>query len=133
MVIDPVLAERTFDDATSSSVFRIVQELLTNILKHARAMAVTITCAEDGGMLGVTVQDNGTGLIPHEETRQDSFGLRGISERAALLGGTFSIGPNQDDGTIATLRVPLVVLSPAPPPTPLSRPDSEDHEDSLSR
>jgi PAS domain S-box-containing protein len=133
VVIDPALAERTFDDATSSSVFRVVQELLTNILKHAQAMAVTITCAEDGGMLRVTVQDNGTGGIPHEEARQDSFGLRGISERAALLGGTFSIGPNQDDGTIATLRVPLVVLSPAPLLTPLSRPDSEDHEDSLSR
>ncbi|MEQ1794136.1 MAG: PAS domain-containing protein [Nitrospira sp.] len=133
VVIEPPLAERTFDDATSSSVFRIVQELLTNILKHAHAMAVTITCAEDGEMLKVTVQDNGTGIIPHEEARQDSFGLRGISERAALLGGIFTIGPHTNEGTIAMLRVPLVILSPAHPSPPLSQPDPEDHEDSLSR
>ncbi len=134
VVVEGTLAERAFDDATSSSVFRIVQELLTNILKHAQAMAVTITCTEDGGMLRVTVQDNGTGITLQTGTHHNSFGLRGISERAALLGGTFTIGPDGDDGTIATLLVPLVVL--ASPPAPLilpSRSDPKDHENTLSR
>ena len=97
-------------------------------------MAVTITCTEDGGMLRVTVQDNGTGITLQTGTHHNSFGLRGISERAALLGGTFTIGPDGDDGTIATLLVPLVVL--ASPPAPLilpSRSDPKDHENTLSR
>lgn len=130
VVVEETLAERTFDEATSSSVFRIVQELLTNVLRHARAMAVTITFAHDGPQLVVTVEDNGTGISTADSTRHDSYGLKGISERAALLGGTFAIGPSPAEGTVATLRIPLSVLSPAPLQHP---PHQEDHENPVGR
>ena len=132
VVADRALIERAFDDATSSSVFRIVQELLTNVLRHAQAMAVTITFAQDGQTLTVIVQDNGTGIRPTDGTHRGSFGLKGIRERAALLNGTFVIGRNRDEGTIATLRVPLVVLSLPPSVTP-QRPHPENHENPVGR
>ena len=126
VVVDPALTDCPFDDATSSSVFRIIQELLTNVLRHAQAMAVTVSFATDGPSLTVTVHDNGSGIEPEQERRHHSFGLKGISERAALLGGTFAIGPSPDEGTVATLRFPMSVLSPAPP-------HQEDHENPVGR
>ena len=130
VVVDPSLTDCPFDDATSSSVFRIIQELLTNVLRHAQAMAVTVSFAVEGPTLTVTVHDNGSGIAPEQERHQTSFGLKGISERAALLGGTFAIGPSPAEGTVATLRIPMSVLSPAPlPPTP----HQEDHENPVGR
>lgn len=126
VVVDPALTDCPFDDATSSSVFRIIQELLTNVLRHAQAMAVTVSFATDGPSLTVTVHDNGSGIEPEQERRHHSFGLKGISERAALLGGTFAIGPSPAEGTVATLRFPMSVLSPAPP-------HQEDHENPVGR
>ena len=89
-----------------------------------------ITFAHDGPQLVVTVEDNGTGISTADSTRHDSYGLKGISERAALLGGTFAIGPSPAEGTVATLRIPLSVLSPAPLQHP---PHQEDHENPVGR
>ncbi len=130
VVVDPALTDRPFDEATSSSVFRIIQELLTNVLRHAQAMAVTVSFASEGTTLTVTVHDNGSGIEPEHERHHHSFGLKGISERAALLGGTFAIGPSPVEGTAATLHIPMSVLSPASLPHP---PHQEDHENPVGR
>jgi len=129
VAVTPTLAETHFDEATASAVFRIVQELFTNVLRHAQASAVTLAFAEDEGQLTVTVQDNGTGILPEHAHRRDSYGLRGIHERAAQLSGTFEIGRDRTQGTIATLRVPLIILSPSMP----ARPYPEDHENPINR
>lgn len=130
VVVDPALTDCPFDDATSSSVFRIIQELLTNVLRHAQAMAVAVSFAAEGPTLTVTVHDNGSGIAPEQERHHNSFGLKGISERAALLGGTFAIGPSPAEGTVATLRIPMSVLSLTPLPPP---PHQEDHENPVGR
>lgn len=128
--VDPLLTDRPFDEATSSSVFRIIQELLTNVLRHAQAMAVTVAFATEGPMLTITVRDNGSGIAPEHEGRLNSFGLKSISERAALLGGSFAIGPSPAEGTVAVLRIPMSVLSPPPHAIP---PREEDHENPVGR
>lgn len=134
VVVDAALAETTFDEATASAVFRIVQELLTNVLRHAQAMAVAISFTLEQNLLTVVVHDNGTGIEPDHQTRHNSFGLKGVTERATLLGGMFTIGASPSEGTVATLRVPLGVLTPPHQATthhPFS--SKEGHEDPVGR
>ena len=134
VVVDPALFEVPFDDATASAVFRIVQELLTNVLRHARAMAVAISFTRMRDLLTVVVHDNGTGITPDHQARHDSFGLKGITERAVLLGGTFTIAPHPSEGTVATLHIPLAVLIPSPSAsTYQSLLNQEEHEDPVGR
>lgn len=134
VVVDPALTEAPFDDATASAVFRIVQELLTNVLRHACAMAVTITFTRTGDLLTVVVHDNGTGITPGHQTRHDSFGLKGIIERAMLLGGTFTIAPHPSEGTAASLHIPMAVLiHPPAASTYPSHLNQEGHEDPVGR
>ncbi|MDO9118424.1 MAG: PAS domain-containing protein [Nitrospira sp.] len=129
VVVEPALVEVPFDDATASAVFRIVQELLTNVLRHARAMAVSISLIRTRNLLTVVVHDNGTGITPNHQTRHDSFGLKGITERAMLLGGTFTIAPHPSEGTVATLHIPLAVLLPPPSASTARSPlNQEGHE-----
>lgn len=134
VVVDPALTEAPFDDATASAVFRIVQELLTNVLRHACAMAVTITFTRTGDLLTVVVHDNGTGITPGHQTRHDSFGLKCIIERAMLLGGTFTIAPHPSEGTAASLHIPMAVLiHPPAASTYPSHLNQEGHEDPVGR
>lgn len=131
---DPALLDVPFDDATATAVFRIMQELLTNVLRHARAMAVAISFTREQDLLTMVVHDNGTGITPDDQTRQDSFGLKGITERAGLLGGTFTIAPHPLEGTVATLHVPLALLIPPPSaPTSPALLNEEEHEDPVGR
>jgi signal transduction histidine kinase len=90
------------------SVFRIVQEALTNVAKHARASRVTVTLGIDGTDLVASITDNGRGL-PDSTARSGSagFGVLGMSERAAGLGGTLAVAPATRRGTRVSLRVPL--------------------------
>ena len=99
------------------TVFRATQELLTNVVKHARARHVKISVHRDGQNIRVTVQDDGTGcdpnsILPHE-TIDDGFGLFSIRESITALGGQFEIHADPGQGTRATLIVP-VKEEPAP-------------------
>jgi len=94
-------------------VFRIVQESVTNVLRHARAREVRIgVTSREGGLL-VTVSDDGVGLPPASERRPHSLGLLGMRERATALGGTFDISANATGGTIVTVRLPSARLEAA--------------------
>lgn len=118
VVIEPALAETAFTDSVSSAVYRIVQELLTNILRHAQASQATIDLTRQEAWLAVVVTDNGRGIAAGRETDRGSLGLSGIEERATLLSGTFSIGPGPVQGTVATLRVPMTLEAPVAGPVP---------------
>jgi signal transduction histidine kinase len=91
----------------STTFFRIFQETLTNIIRHAEATAVEVVMAVDAGRLVLIVSDNGKGITEAAIASTKSIGLAGIRERAALLGGTavFSGGPGL--GTIVTVSIPL--------------------------
>jgi signal transduction histidine kinase len=91
----------------STTFFRIFQETLTNIIRHAAATQVEVVIAVDAGRLVLIVRDNGSGITEAAIASVKSIGLVGIRERAALLGGAavFSGGPGM--GTIVTVSIPL--------------------------
>ncbi len=99
-------------DATIA-VFRIVQEALTNVAKHARATRVRVDLDIDGRHLHVRVADNGRGIQPNRPARKGhGFGLLGMTERAGVLGGQLTVQPARGGGTELSLRIPLLDAEP---------------------
>jgi signal transduction histidine kinase len=92
----------------AAALFRIFQEALTNIAKHAAATQVTVDLRRDGGHLALAICDNGRGIAPADRIKPGSFGLRGMSERASALGGTFGLSPGPGGGTMVTVKIWLV-------------------------
>ena len=86
--------------------YRTAQEALTNISKHARASVVRIDLATDAGVLTLEVADNGCGLTADDLAKSRSFGLRGLHERASVVGGWVDLSSG-DGGTTLILSVPL--------------------------
>ena len=91
----------------ASAVFRIVQETLTNVAKHAQASHADVVIERDDGSLVVRVEDNGVGFMPSAARKPNSLGLFGLRERAALLGGEATIVSSPGQGTIVEARLPL--------------------------
>jgi signal transduction histidine kinase len=95
----------------ATAAFRIVQEALTNVAKHARATQVKLKLVREPDSLRITLTDNGRGLQPARGERP-GFGILGMSERAAALGGELSVQPAKRQGTQVCLRIPLSVTLP---------------------
>jgi len=91
----------------ATTVFRICQEALTNVARHAHATAVRVSLQERDGSLLLRVSDNGEGVPDHKIKDPQSFGLLGMKERAALLGGDVTIARNSEKGTAITMRLPI--------------------------
>ncbi len=92
----------------STAVFRIVQETLRNIVRHAQATEVNVTMVNKAGALVLTIRDNGRGITENERAGQLSIGLLGMRERAHLIGGEIDIAGVKGEGTSVTVRLPLV-------------------------
>lgn len=95
------------DNDTSLALFRIVQEALTNIAKHARATLAVVRLKRETGNIALEIRDNGRGIAACDLEKPRSFGLRGIRERVQSLQGSFHIAPAEQDGTLLMLRIPL--------------------------
>jgi signal transduction histidine kinase len=91
----------------SIQVFRILQEALTNILRHASASRVDVWAGVEAGVFTLRVRDNGRGISDEERSAVRSLGILGMRERAALVGATFDITGLPGQGTTITVRVPL--------------------------
>jgi PAS domain S-box-containing protein len=91
----------------ATAIFRIVQESLTNVGKHARATRVEVTIAHEDDTIGVTVRDDGVGFDPQDPRKPNSYGLLGVRERAYLLGGRTHIASTPGRGTEIEVRLPL--------------------------
>ena len=94
------------DVAQTTTLYRITQELLTNIKKHAQASNVHIALTQEDHILSLVVRDDGNGLVSHPPVEKQSFGLEGIEERVWLLGGSFNIEGISQEGTIAVVKLP---------------------------
>lgn len=103
------------DREQSTAMFRILQEALTNVARHANATEVAITLTKGGDSLCLEVQDNGTGIAESEISGRKSLGLLGMRERAHLLGGEVAIVGTPAKGTRVTVKVPLHVFQAARP------------------
>jgi len=95
------------DNGQATAVFRILQEALTNIQRHAQATQVTITCREESGQFVLAIKDNGRGFGETEKSARESLGLLGMRERAHLTGGEINIESAEGEGTKITVQVPL--------------------------
>jgi signal transduction histidine kinase/CHASE1-domain containing sensor protein len=107
--------ELKLSDSCSTAFFRILQESLSNISRHAQATGVRIELKLHNGSLSMTVSDNGIGLQPGGRNKVGSFGLVGIEERIHILGGSCSIVSFPGSGTTVCVSVPVnAELAPAP-------------------
>jgi len=102
--------KREMSDRTLQlALFRILQEALTNVARHAHAGAVQINLRQKGRTLTLTIRDNGRGITPAERSSVQSIGLLGMSERARMLGGQLTISGIRGRGTTVTVQVPATI------------------------
>ncbi len=101
------VTETMWEREFSTACFRIFQETLTNIARHAHARHVAVRLAQDGADLLLTVCDDGRGITEKQITHAGSIGLIGMKERAAQAGGDVAFTRAPAGGTTVTLRVPL--------------------------
>jgi PAS domain S-box-containing protein len=95
------------DPDHAAALFRIVQEALTNIAKHAGATRVTVTLKRQRQHLVLAICDNGRGITPADRGKPHSFGLRGMSERARALNGTLDVAGAPGGGTMVSVKIRL--------------------------
>jgi PAS domain S-box-containing protein len=91
----------------ATALFRIFQEALTNILRHAQATSVAILIEEEAKELILEIKDNGRGITKDESSGSQSLGLVGMRERAQLVGGRLTLTGGAGKGTVLTVRVPF--------------------------
>ncbi|HLX27684.1 MAG TPA: PAS domain S-box protein [Casimicrobiaceae bacterium] len=97
--------------AHASAVFRIVQESLTNVGKHAKASHVDVAVATERDNVNVTVHDDGVGFATDAPRKAESYGLLGVRERAYLLGGEARVTSAPGRGTRLEVRIPLATVT----------------------
>lgn len=102
--LDLQAAELVDTDTVATALFRIVQESLTNVVRHAVATRVDISLVANDDSLVLTIKDNGKGLAT--DHRQDGIGLVSMRERATMIGGQFSIVGSPGVGTTVEVRIP---------------------------
>jgi signal transduction histidine kinase len=95
------------DRELSTTVFRIFQEVLTNVARHARASSVTVELKISGQELSLKVADDGVGFVESEMRGRDSLGLLGMRERAQLFGGEVAIRGMPGRGTTVSVSIPM--------------------------
>lgn len=105
-----------FEPVLEGTLFRIVQEALTNVLRHSHAKEAVVRLNRCGDRLLLSVEDWGVGFDPHQTTSRQ-FGLRGIRERARLFGGKANIHSEPGAGTRISVELPLNAKLHAPAPT----------------
>jgi signal transduction histidine kinase len=107
--------------------YRMVQEALTNVSKHAQATQVCIELTLGAGVLSLEVSDDGRGLTAADRAKARSFGLRGLHERAATVGGWVDVSSRRAGGTNVILSVPLAPEGAPPAPEPEPAADRRQH------
>lgn len=101
----------TLDVAPQQSValFRILQEALTNVVRHAKATQITVQLLIDNNILIMEIVDNGIGFPKNHKVRNDSYGLIGMNERVFLLEGELIIEGRPGEGTIVRIEMPYTI------------------------
>ncbi|MTV40772.1 sensor histidine kinase [Duganella radicis] len=93
------------DDDQATALFRIAQEALTNIAKHAHASKASVKLARLRHHVSLKISDNGGGIRAADRAKADSFGLRGMAERARALGGTLTLSHASGGGTVVAIKI----------------------------
>lgn len=93
------------DRERATTIFRIFQETLTNVIRHAGAKRLTASLVDKGGILTLTVKDDGIGITADQISDRQSLGLLGIRERVLVWGGEVDISGEKDLGTAVTIKI----------------------------
>jgi len=101
------------DKERSTALFRVFQELLTNVARHANATRVNVTLTDGDTSLGLTVEDNGRGIKGKEIESPRSLGFLGLRERVLAFGGTVDVKGDEGKGTRVSVSVPMTAHQPA--------------------
>lgn len=101
-----------FPPEVETALYRVVQEAMTNVVRHARATQVDVLLQRRGDRVVVTVEDDGVGFDPDQVQRGDHLGLLGVRERAEALGGTLTVESAPGAGTTVVVEVPSGHQSP---------------------
>ncbi len=104
------VGDTSFTPTGATTLFRIVQEALTNVARHAEATLVMLTVRVEGGVCVLQIADNGHGANRSPTSGEKSFGLLGIRERAHMLGGTVEIHTSNDKGFALTVTFPILAV-----------------------
>jgi signal transduction histidine kinase len=99
--------DKVSGSARATAIFRIVQEALTNVVRHAAASQVNVSLQKKGDGLVVEVRDNGIGIKEERVFDSKSLGLIGIRERVLLLGGEATISGKSGEGTVIRVTLPM--------------------------
>jgi signal transduction histidine kinase len=99
--------EKKFDLEISTCVFRIFQEILTNVARHARATRVDVELVVSDERFNLEVVDNGVGIADSDLNGRKSLGLLGMQERAMLFGGEVGITGTPGQGTRVSVSIPI--------------------------
>ncbi|HEX7797700.1 MAG TPA: PAS domain-containing protein [Vicinamibacterales bacterium] len=97
----------TLSSEQQTALFRIFQEAMTNIVRHAHASAVHVTLTERDERFEMSIRDNGRGITEAERDDPSAIGLLGMRERTALMGGIFRITGRKGKGTVVSIEVPV--------------------------
>lgn len=107
------LQDERLSGELETAVYRVAQEGLTNVMKHADAVRCILEVAHNDGAVDITVRDDGRGIDEGALARRNGFGVTGMRERARLEGGSLTLGPGAAGGTELRVQLPL----PPPPST----------------
>jgi signal transduction histidine kinase len=103
--IEAALGETRLPAEIETALYRIVQEALTNVVKHAQARHVSIVVTRRTSSVATVIEDDGKGFVPFEDS--EGLGVVGMRERVALLDGTLQIESGAGGGTTIAVEVPL--------------------------
>jgi len=104
------LDQANFPAGVSIGLFRICQESLTNIARHAFASKISIALNQEAENILLSIEDNGKGFQPEKSGNQKTLGLLGMKERALMMGGKFQIESRQGKGTSVFVTVPYNII-----------------------
>lgn len=110
-IFESLLAEPQFTPKQSNAIFRIYQEALTNIARHANATQVDAVLSQEGNRFVLEIRDNGKGFRKEDMTGKKTLGLQGMQERALMIDGEFQMESTPGQGTYIQISIPILITN----------------------
>lgn len=114
LTLDSEAADLGLDQRQTSAIFRVLQESLSNIVRHAQASEVEVALEQDADSIVLRISDNGIGMQPGDDGKRAAFGLKSIRERVHALGGELRIDSQAGQGTALVIYLPHTVRHARP-------------------
>ncbi|MEI8385062.1 MAG: PAS domain-containing sensor histidine kinase [Nitrosomonadaceae bacterium] len=106
-ILDPAIESIEPSNDVSAMIFRVVQEAITNVIRHAHASKIIIEAQRHSSIMRISIKDDGIGISHNLKRNKDSHGIFGMEERTKIHGGKFTIHGVPGKGTVVTLDLPL--------------------------